>query len=171
MCVAAVAAGVEVTVVRGDQHGPVLVGACGVRAPGVDRLQQPPEMGVLGNEGVVVGGTEGARGVAGLVGGAEVHEHYVRVVLGEPACGGAGDEAVRGFVAVGFTVVVHPLADGGAEGAAADQFRPGHRGRGAQTGPGGDRAAQEVGVAAVVGAGEVVAGHPVTVGPHPGQHA
>ncbi len=157
--------------VRGHQHGPAFPGVRRVRAPGVDRPQQPSEVRVLGEEGAIVGGGEGARGVARLVGGAEVHEHHVRVVLGEPACRGVGDAAVRARVAVGFAVVVDPSADHGAEDTAADQLRPGHRGRGAQTRPGCHGAAQEVGVAGVVGAGEVVAGHPVTVGPHPGQHA
>ena len=80
----------------------------------------------MAEEGMVVGGAEGARGMAGFVGGAEVHEHDVRVASVSQRTAvsdsrGGPRSRSRAPRRRGYA-----LAEGGAEGAAMDQVGPGH---------------------------------------------
>ncbi len=166
---AAVAAGVGVAVVGGDQDLPVLLG---VRRAVLDGGEELADQGVDAGDGVEVLLAGRAVGVAGRVDLAEVDEGGVRVLVAQFGGGGRGDLRVLVAVAVAVAFEGEPLVDLRGEDRAVlvgggDGLPVGGRVR-VERRLGVLDAGQEVRVGGVVLAGEGVVLHAVLVGPDPG---
>ncbi len=162
---AAVAAGVGVAVVGGDDDRPAFGG---VRGPGLDRGEEAAEVAVLDGDGLAVGGACGPGVVAGDVGLAEVDEEHVRVLVPEDRLGLGGDGGVVAGVAVAVAVEDELGVGARGDGALGVQGLPVDGGVGGELGADLGEAGEEAGVLRVVLPGEGVLPDAVLVGPDAG---